>query len=97
MRKPVEAVDAQIQAWRLSSADALRRMDECSSAFEESARAIEEQMDAFALAAAARLIPDPPEEKTWRWNRRGYVLFWIAALLLCALSFAAGYLAAFSA
>ncbi len=96
MRKPVEAVDAQIQAWRISAAEALRRMDDCSRAFEQSARAIEEQMDAFALAAAARLVPDPPEAKTWRWKRGGYVLFWIAALLLCALSFAAGYFAAFS-
>jgi len=96
MRGPVEAVDAQIQAWRESAAEALRSLEDCRRAFDSSARTIEERLEAFARPQAPDPLPEEAARRQWRWKQSGYILFWAAAVLLFLLAFAAGYYAALS-
>lgn len=96
MRRPVEAVDAQIQAWRGSAAEALRSLEDCRRAFEHSARTIEEFLASFARPQPPGPPPEAAAGRQWRWQQSGYILFWTLAVLLFTLAFAAGYYAALS-
>lgn len=93
MARPVEAVEAQMRAWRESPAEARRRLESCARAFAQCALTVEETLD--ALAPRAGRATETPLERQWRWKRKGYILFWAATAALSLLALAAGYFAAF--
>lgn len=93
MAGPVEAVEAQIRAWRDSPEEACRRLESCARAFTQRALFVERML--AALAPKPLPEPEPETGRQWRWKRRGYILFWAATVVLALAALAAGYLAGF--
>lgn len=93
MADPVEAVEAQIRAWRESPQEACRRLECCARAFAQRALLVEEALS--GLAPQPPQEPEPEAERQWRWKRKDYFLFWTATAALSLMALAAGYFAAF--
>jgi len=93
---PVETVDALIRLWRQSPAGAAAYLRQCAGAFSQRAGELESQLDLLLPNADSRWQESAGEEMRWRWNRSGYVLFWILVAVLCFGALAAGYFLALS-
>lgn len=90
----MEAVEAQIRAWRGSPAEACRHLEICARAFAQRALLVEEMLSGLAPRPHPPREPAPAAERQWRWKRKGYVLFWWMTAALSLLALAAGYFAA---
>lgn len=92
MAGPVEAVEAQIRAFRETPGEACRRLESCAHAFAQRATLVEEMLS--GLAPPPLQEPETEAERQWRWKRKGYFLFWAATAALSLLALAAGYFSA---
>lgn len=91
MAKPVQAVDAQIRAWRQSPEEGLDRLEHCTRAFAACALSLEETLAGLEPRRPWRTPPESTQERQWRWKRKHAVLFWAATVVLSGAALAAGY------
>ncbi len=89
--RPVEAVDAQIRAWQQSPAEGMRRLENCTCAFDACALSLEQTLAGLEPRQSWRTPPETAPERRWLWKRKHVLMFWTAVASLSAASLAAGY------